>query len=103
MGEVLDWRLRYLHSLMIDKLLQSPRKKLLQQIPQIEQNRQGGPCFQMPVATSSSVSFPEPKIKKEGKESTSIMWWEMQGDASEMTMQVKLAFVTEIGEWYPFP
>lgn len=32
------------------------------------------------------------------------MWREMQGDVSEITMQVKLAFVvTENDEWYSFP
>lgn len=73
-------------------------------MPRIEQNRQGGPCYQMPVATLRSVSFSEPKIKKERKEFTSIMWWEMQGDMSEITMQVKLAFaVTETDERYSFP
>lgn len=31
------------------------------------------------------------------------MWWEMQGDMSEITMQVKLAFVvTESDERYSF-
>lgn len=104
MGEVLAWWLGYLNSHMIDKLLKSPRKELLQQTQQIEWNRQRRPYFQMPAATSWSVSFSDPKIKnKEGKESTSIIWQEMQDDVSEITMQVKLAFVVTESDELLFP